>query len=83
VREAVAGLGGRKARVLGLRFGLGGEGPLTLKEVGTRLGVTQERVRQIEQHALADLARRVRLDGPHVKGRGQQPRGANRCCRTS
>src|SRR5262249_40890606 len=69
VREAVAVLGGRKALVLRLRFGLGGEGPLTLRDVGRRLGVTRERVRQIEKQALEDLARRVRPDGPH-SGRG-------------
>ena len=46
----------RKATVLRLRFGLGGEGPLTLKEIGDRLGLTRERVRQIEGEALAALA---------------------------
>jgi RNA polymerase primary sigma factor len=48
-------LGGREATVLRLRFGLGGEGPLTLKAVGERLGLTRERVRQIEGEALAKL----------------------------
>jgi RNA polymerase primary sigma factor len=47
---------GREATVLRLRFGLGGEGPLTLKEIGERLGLTSERVRQIEREALAALA---------------------------
>ena len=46
----------REATVLRLRFGLGGEGPLTLKEIGDRLGLTCERVRQIEREALAALA---------------------------
>jgi RNA polymerase primary sigma factor len=49
-------LGARSAAVLRLRFGLGGEGGLTLAEVGDRLGLTGERVRQIEQSALAELA---------------------------
>jgi RNA polymerase primary sigma factor len=49
-------LDARSAVVLRLRFGLGGEGRLTLAEVGGRLGLTRERVRQIEQGALAALA---------------------------
>jgi RNA polymerase primary sigma factor len=45
----------RSAAVLRLRFGLGGEEPMTLKEIGDRLGLTRERVRQIEVEALAKL----------------------------
>jgi RNA polymerase primary sigma factor len=45
----------RAAAVLRLRFGLGGEDPMTLKEIGDRLGLTRERVRQIEVEALAKL----------------------------
>ena len=46
----------RKATVLRLRFGLGGEGPMTQKEIGDRLGLTRSRVGQIEREALAALA---------------------------
>jgi RNA polymerase primary sigma factor len=46
----------REASVLRLRFGLGGEEPLTLQQVGDQLGLTRERVRQIERQALAQLA---------------------------
>jgi RNA polymerase primary sigma factor len=45
----------REKTVLRLRFGLDGEEPKTLKEIGERLGLTRERVRQIEREALALL----------------------------
>lgn len=46
----------RDAEVLRLRFGLGDEEPQTLADVGKRLGVSRERVRQIESGALRRLA---------------------------
>lgn len=45
----------REARVLRMRYGLGGEEPKTLKEIGEVLGLTRERVRQIENEALKKL----------------------------
>jgi RNA polymerase primary sigma factor len=45
----------RMRRVLALRFGLDGEPPHTLEEVGTQLGITRERVRQLETRALREL----------------------------
>ncbi len=45
----------REAEVLRLRFGLNNQEPLTLKEIGERVGLTRERVRQIEKEALAKL----------------------------
>ena len=48
-------LGAKEATVLRMRFGLDGEKPATLQEVGDRVGLTRERVRQIEVEALARL----------------------------
>ncbi|MGH7414781.1 MAG: sigma-70 family RNA polymerase sigma factor, partial [Candidatus Rokuibacteriota bacterium] len=47
----------RERTVVTLRFGLGGEEPMTLERIGTRLGLTRERVRQIESAALQHLRR--------------------------
>ena len=45
----------REATVLKMRFGLNDEEPKTLKEIGECLGLTRDRVRQIESEALAKL----------------------------
>ena len=47
----------RERTVVTLRFGLGGEEPLTLERIGQHLGLTRERVRQIEVAALKQLRR--------------------------
>jgi RNA polymerase primary sigma factor len=52
---ALEQLNPRMRRVLSLRFGLGGESPQTLEEVGNQLGITRERVRQLETRALREL----------------------------
>jgi RNA polymerase primary sigma factor len=53
--RALAHLNPRMRRVLALRFGLDGEKPQTLEEVGVELGITRERVRQLESRALREL----------------------------
>jgi RNA polymerase primary sigma factor len=53
--EALQRLNPRMRRVLALRFGLDGEPPQTLEEVGAGLGITRERVRQLESRALREL----------------------------
>jgi len=55
LKEAMRRLNPRMRRVLALRFGLDGEHPQTLEEVGAGLGITRERVRQLESRALREL----------------------------
>jgi RNA polymerase primary sigma factor len=55
IAAALARLNPRMRRVLSQRFGLDGTAPKTLDEVGADLGVTRERVRQLESRALREL----------------------------
>jgi RNA polymerase primary sigma factor len=55
LRTALDRLTERMRHVLELRFGLSGSAPKTLEEVGADLGVTRERVRQLESRALREL----------------------------
>jgi RNA polymerase primary sigma factor len=56
LHKAVAELPERERHVLTLRYGLGGDEPHSLEEIGRQLGLTRERVRQIEANALERLA---------------------------
>jgi RNA polymerase primary sigma factor len=48
-------IGEREALILNLHYGLNGKKPMTLKEVGERLGLTRERIRQLQKQALVQL----------------------------
>jgi RNA polymerase primary sigma factor len=60
--RALESLPERDRRVLELRYGLRGEEPHTLEHIGRRLGITRERVRQIEIESLARLASLREID---------------------
>lgn len=59
---ALRTLVGREAEILKLYFGLDGEEPMTLDQIGTRFGLTRERVRQIKEKALHRLRHPSRCD---------------------
>jgi RNA polymerase primary sigma factor len=63
LRTAVARLPEQERRVIELRFGLEGDEPASLEEAGRRLGLRAERVRQLEQRALEQLAVNREVDG--------------------
>jgi len=56
LQQALAALGERDRQVLVLRYGLDDDEPKTLEEIGRRLGLTRERIRQIQFEALRRLA---------------------------
>ncbi|MDR2494849.1 MAG: sigma-70 family RNA polymerase sigma factor [Spirochaetaceae bacterium] len=55
MEEILSYLSEREMKIMQLRFGLAGEGPLTLEETGKILGITRERVRQIQEKATFKL----------------------------
>ena len=55
IRKVLDSLSLRERRVIELRYGLGDKGPMTLEDIGHEVGVTRERVRQIESKTLAML----------------------------
>jgi len=50
-----------EAKVLRLRYGLGGTKPMSLKEVGDKCNLTKERIRQIEKHAIVRMQHPTRM----------------------
>ncbi len=66
IRGVLGELDEKEALVLKLRFGLDDDRPLTLQEIGGRLNLTRERIRQIEQKAMRKLGRQQKLQ--HLRG---------------
>jgi RNA polymerase primary sigma factor len=60
IRAMVGELEDKEREVIELRFGLGGDEPKTLQEIGETLGLTRERIRQIESKAKEKLRRSQR-----------------------
>ena len=62
INELLDGLTAREAKVMRMRFGLDDGRPRTLDEVGRFLGLTRERIRQIERDTLAEIRAGGRAD---------------------
>jgi len=62
ITDALATLRPRDARIVRMHFGFDSDEPMTLEEIGARLGITRERVRQIRDRALRTLRKTV----PHL-----------------
>jgi RNA polymerase primary sigma factor len=60
VRKVLGSIDDRAAQILRMRFGLDGRDPLTLKEIGAKIGLTRERIRQIERHTLRCINQAIR-----------------------
>jgi RNA polymerase primary sigma factor len=63
IRKIVAELDDKEREVIRMRFGLDGEEPRTLQEIGEALGLSRERIRQIESKAKEKLRRNQRAQG--------------------
>jgi RNA polymerase primary sigma factor len=75
IRQGLTALSQREAYVLTLRSGLDRDEPMTLEQIGLELGVTRERVRQIEdraRHRLAEILAGLGL-GPLRPARARRP----------
>ena len=80
IRQLLDTIDQREATILRLRFGLDGTEPLTLKQIGREIGLTRERVRQIEIEALDKLNERMASDKPLTQPTfaGRRQRGRRR-----
>jgi RNA polymerase primary sigma factor len=72
LRDALENLSVRERRVLGMRYGLAGQTPCTLDQIGRTFMVTRERIRQIEDQSLfklrnLDEAQKLRDDSPPAR----------------
>jgi RNA polymerase primary sigma factor len=80
VRKALKALSGIEQRIIHDRFGMQGKQPLTLSEIGDRLGISRERVRQIEVQAKQKVRQSIH-DWKRVQAPSKKPQTAPRPAR--
>ena len=73
VRRALAGLSEMEKRIIRERFGMQGKPPMTLNEIGAHLGISRERVRQIEVQAKEKIRRSIH-DWKRVQAPSKKPK---------
>jgi RNA polymerase primary sigma factor len=61
VEKLLKDLSEREEKVIRMRFGIGTDGPMTLEKVGERLGLSRERIRQIEKKAKKKLLKKAKV----------------------
>jgi RNA polymerase primary sigma factor len=61
-------LSSREDLIVRLRYGVGVDGDQTLAEIGDRLGLSRERIRQIEEKAIRKLRLRKKTQGLSLEG---------------
>ena len=67
----------REKRIISARFGLEGSDPITLEEVGEKFGVTRERIRQLQNIALAKMRRALaKREKMSLSDQGMMPQAA-------
>ena len=65
IAEAIGGLDDREREIVLLRYGIRGDGPHTLEQIGRQIGLSRERVRQLESGALRKMKQSRALLGLH------------------
>lgn len=66
IHEIIGMLDPREAEIISLRFGLDGRRPMTLEEVGTKLGITRERVRQLQNSIFKQIREMLSESEDHL-----------------
>ena len=62
IDNCLRSLDAKEAKIIKMRYGIGGDEPKTLDEIGKKLGLSRERIRQVEKKALSKLRKSFQID---------------------